>query len=65
MISFDRVSFTYPQASQPVLRGITLEITDGELALLVGATGSGKTTFLRSINGLVPHFSGVATFKDQ
>jgi energy-coupling factor transport system ATP-binding protein len=58
MISFDRVSFTYPQASQPVLREITLEITDGELALVVGATGSGKTTFLRSINGLVPHFSG-------
>ncbi len=58
MISFERVSFTYPQSDQPVLREITLDITDGELALLVGATGSGKTTFLRSINGLVPHFSG-------
>jgi energy-coupling factor transport system ATP-binding protein len=58
MISFDRVSFTYPESSQLVLREITLDITDGELALLVGATGSGKTTFLRSINGLVPHFSG-------
>ena len=58
MITFDRVTFTYPQTQQPVLRNISVEITDGELALLVGATGSGKTTFLRAINGLVPHFSG-------
>ena len=58
MITFDRVTFTYPQTQQPVLRNVSVEITDGELALLVGATGSGKTTFLRAINGLVPHFSG-------
>lgn len=63
MIAFDRVTFTYPQAELtepvfPVLKDVTLEIADGELALLVGATGSGKTTFLRAINGLVPHFSG-------
>jgi len=35
-----------------------VEIPAGELALLLGATGSGKTTFLRAINGLVPHFTG-------
>lgn len=63
MIIFDHVTFTYPQTNssdvpEPVLKDISLEITDGELALLVGATGSGKTTFLRAINGLVPHFSG-------
>ena len=63
MITFDRVTFTYPQTELtepvfPVLKDVTLEIADGELALLVGATGSGKTTFLRAINGLVPHFSG-------
>lgn len=63
MITFDHVTFTYPQTDlvsspDPVLKDISLEITDGELALLVGATGSGKTTFLRLINGLVPHFSG-------
>ena len=63
MITFDHVTFTYPQlnssdAQEPVLKDISLEIAAGELALLVGATGSGKTTFLRAINGLVPHFSG-------
>jgi energy-coupling factor transport system ATP-binding protein len=63
MIVFDHVTFTYPpinssESSDPVLRDISVEIADGELALLVGATGSGKTTFLRAINGLVPHFSG-------
>ena len=58
MIEFDRVTITYPGASTPVLRDVTLRIPEGELVLVVGRTGSGKTTFLRAINGLVPHFTG-------
>ena len=58
MISFDRVSVTYPRAAAPVLQRVTFEITEGELCLVVGETGSGKSTLLRSINGLVPHFTG-------
>jgi energy-coupling factor transporter ATP-binding protein EcfA2 len=58
MIRFDAVTITYPGAQQPVIRDLTLEITEGELVLVVGRTGSGKSTILRAINGLVPHFTG-------
>jgi len=58
VIHFDRVSFTYPDTNRPALTDIHLEITAGELALVIGPTGSGKSTFLRAINGLVPRFSG-------
>lgn len=58
MIDFERVTFTYPNAAQPVLKDISFTIPEGELVLLLGTTGSGKTTLLRAINGLVPHFTG-------
>ncbi len=58
MISFDRVSVTYVDAGRPVLRDVSLTIEEGELCLVVGRTGSGKSTFLGTINGLVPHFTG-------
>ncbi|MET9227324.1 ATP-binding cassette domain-containing protein [Lentzea sp. NPDC003310] len=56
MIRFEDVTITY--AEHPVLAEVSLEIPEGELCLVVGRTGSGKSTFLRAINGLVPHFSG-------
>lgn len=58
MISFQQVTYTYPGASEPVLRGANLRIPPGALALVAGPSGAGKSTLLRCINGLVPHFSG-------
>ncbi len=58
MIVFDHVTITYDGATEPTLRDVNLTIPEGELVLVVGRTGSGKTTFLRAINGLVPHFTG-------
>jgi energy-coupling factor transporter ATP-binding protein EcfA2 len=58
MIRFEHVTITYPDATGPVLRDVDLAIPEGELCLVVGATGSGKSTFLGAINGLVPHFTG-------
>jgi energy-coupling factor transport system ATP-binding protein len=58
MIRFDRVSVTYPDATTPVLRDVSLRIDEGELCLVVGRTGAGKSSLLGTINGLVPHFTG-------
>jgi energy-coupling factor transporter ATP-binding protein EcfA2 len=58
VIRFDEVSFTYTDATRPTLDRVTLDIPEGELCVVVGETGTGKSTFLRAINGLVPHFSG-------
>ena len=58
MIRFDHVTITYDGAQSPALVDADLRIDEGELVLVVGRTGSGKSTFLRAINGLVPHFTG-------
>jgi energy-coupling factor transport system ATP-binding protein len=58
MIQFEQVSYTYPGANKPVLNNVSLEIVEGALALLIGTSGVGKSTLLRCVNGLIPHFSG-------
>ena len=58
MIRFDNVSFTYTGANRPTLSDVHLEIPEGELCVVIGETGTGKSTLLRAINGLVPHFTG-------
>jgi energy-coupling factor transport system ATP-binding protein len=58
VIRFERVGFRYAEEAAPVLTGVDLEIDEGELCLVVGRTGTGKSTLLRAVNGLVPHFTG-------
>ena len=41
-----------------VLKGLTLDVGEGEIVALLGSNGAGKSTTLRSISGLVPHVSG-------
>jgi len=53
LISFQSVSFTYPRASAPALRDLTLDVRDGETLAVVGANGSGKSTMGRLTNGLL------------
>ncbi|MFE2979603.1 ABC transporter ATP-binding protein [Streptomyces sp. NPDC059258] len=58
MITFDQVSVVYDGADDPVLRDVNLAVDEGELCLVVGHTGVGKSTLLGAVNGLVPHFTG-------
>ncbi|MFE0171903.1 ABC transporter ATP-binding protein [Streptomyces sp. NPDC059002] len=58
MIRFEDVSVTYEGAPGPTVRGVDLTVPEGELVLLVGPSGVGKSTLLGTVSGLVPHFTG-------
>ncbi len=55
MIRVDHVSWTYAHAEEPSVRDLDLEVHPGEVVILCGASGSGKSTALRLMNGLIPH----------
>ena len=56
MIIFENFSFRYEERSEFTLKDINLIVRTGELILLTGRSGCGKTTLIRSLNGLIPHF---------
>lgn len=58
MIELKNLSFSYQGASAPILNNLSLTIPVHTLTLVTGTSGSGKSTFLKCINGLVPHFTG-------
>lgn len=58
MIEFNNVSLIYPTSSKTILEDLSFTIEEGELVLVIGPTGSGKSSLLRLINGLVPHHTG-------
>ena len=53
------VSVHYSGSEESVLHGISLDIEPGTVTLICGASGSGKSSVLRLINGLIPHFHTV------
>jgi energy-coupling factor transporter ATP-binding protein EcfA2 len=48
------LTFRYHSRSEPALRDASLTLERGELLLVAGASGCGKTTLIRCINGLIP-----------
>ncbi|MEV5881371.1 ATP-binding cassette domain-containing protein [Streptomyces sp. NPDC052020] len=58
MIRFEDVRVTYEGASRPTVRDVNLTVPEGELVLLAGPSGVGKSTVLGAVSGLVPHFTG-------
>jgi energy-coupling factor transport system ATP-binding protein len=58
MIELRDIRFSYDGAGAAVLDGIDLTLDEGELVLVSGRTGVGKSTLLGVLTGLVPRFSG-------
>ena len=48
---------TYP-GGHHALRGVSLDVADGEVVVIIGPSGCGKSTLLRTINGLEPSTPG-------
>ena len=57
-VRFDQVSFTYPGASAPALRGVSFEILPGQTLAVVGPNGAGKSTLLKLLCRLYDPSSG-------
>lgn len=51
-VEFDHVSFSYPDASEPVIHDISFKADQGDTVAFIGSTGSGKSTILN----LIPRF---------
>ena len=58
MIEFDRVTVTYAGATEPAIRDVSFTIPEGELALVIGRTGSGPSTDSFRISPAAPWPAG-------
>jgi energy-coupling factor transport system ATP-binding protein len=58
ILSFESVTYHYPDAEIPALEDVSFELEAGEFCLLAGLSGSGKSTLLHAACGLAPHFHG-------
>ena len=56
IIDLQNLSFTYRDAPHPALRDITYSHQSGQFTAVMGATGVGKSTLCRCLNGLIPSF---------
>ena len=48
------LTFRYQRREEPALRNLSFQVKAGEVLLIAGASGCGKTTLMRCINGLIP-----------
>lgn len=58
MVILKDVTYTHRGAAKPLFDKISLQVGEGEWVCVLGANGSGKSTFAKMLNGLAPHQSG-------
>ena len=64
MLNIENLHFSYG-GSTDVLRGADLELSQGEVGILLGKNGSGKTTLFKTLLGLVKPQKGSITFQGE
>ena len=58
MLEFRNVTFKYDEDEEPMMRDLSFSVGDGEFVSIIGASGCGKSTIFRLINGLEKPQSG-------
>jgi energy-coupling factor transport system ATP-binding protein len=58
LLSFEHVTYHYPDSAAAALSDVSFAVQPGEFCLLAGLSGSGKSSLLRAACGLAPHFHG-------
>jgi energy-coupling factor transport system ATP-binding protein len=55
-VSIEGLAYRYRGQQKPALKGVDLEVAEGEFVVVMGPSGAGKSTLCVSLNGLIPHF---------
>ena len=55
-VGIEGLTYRYGGQQKPALKGIDLEVAEGEFVVVMGPSGAGKSTLCVSLNGLIPHF---------
>ena len=58
MIRLEQLTKRFPGQGEPAVDGLTLEVPEGEIVILVGPSGCGKTTTMKMVNRIIEPTSG-------
>lgn len=65
MLELNNLSYRYPQATQPALQGINLQLQAGQCLGLLGSNGAGKTTLLSLLSGVLQPQGGAIVWQGE
>lgn len=65
MLKVENLYFRYSKNGNPVLNGVSLELGQGEVGIILGKNGSGKTTLFKNILGINAPMNGSISFEGE